>query len=84
MSRLSAGIGSALGVVGGSIVGYYANGALRSRSRIDPRLAELSGALVGAVIGAAIGTESDVDAVAHLCPPPRSGVGELQSEWGFP
>jgi hypothetical protein len=79
---LTAAIGGALGVVGGSIAGYYANGALGRR--IDPKLAELGGALVGAAIGAAIGTESDVAAAAHLCPPSRigtSGVGELRSEW---
>jgi hypothetical protein len=92
VNRLTAAVGGGLGAVGGAVAGLLIGERIPPQPGYTPADDEglvlgvaAFGSFVGAAIGAAIGTESDVAAVAHLCPPSRigtSGLGELQREWG--
>jgi hypothetical protein len=74
MSRAGAAVGGSLGVVAGSIAGYYGGRALRrTRFGFDLQLAELVGAGVGAAVGAAMGAGPSEPQQL------RTGVGEPAS-----
>lgn len=68
MSRISAGIGSALGAIAGGVVGVVAVAGPRAPSGPYEEKAALAGILAGAVLGAIVGAGSDPVVVSS---PPR-------------
>lgn len=75
MSRVTAGVGSAIGSVAGGLLGTYGGARFPGHMRPEDSMTAfgLIGALFGGVLGATIGAGSD-------CPAPKqvgtAGVGE--------